>query len=101
MHWLDATPFIRASSLSHFHPALHVIHILQPKKLRLSSTASFTKHLAVVSRAVDNGQVASYTSLEGEKNQCGLMGQSWARSSAKGKCKEQVLGQVRMSVSSI
>ena len=62
--------------LSHFHPALRVIHILQPKKLRLSSPASFTKHLAVVSRAVDNGQATSYTSLGGEKNQCGLMGQS-------------------------
>lgn len=67
MHRLDAAPFVHASSLSHFYPALRVIHILQPKKLRLSSTASFTKHLAVVSQAVDNGQVASYTSLEGGK----------------------------------
>lgn len=68
MHRLDAAPFIRALFLSHFHPALRVIHILQPKKLRLSSAASFTKHLAVVSRAVDNGQATSYTSLGGEKS---------------------------------
>lgn len=74
MHLLDATHFIHVPSLFTFHPTLqdckyhpHFIEeseaLESDSKALLSSATSFIKHPAVVSRAVDNGQAASYTSL--------------------------------------